>query len=354
MRQTPDFGPVPSLPEFLDIFPLNEQVMDGFDQQDVFPGNARPEGDQIQRRLIERLAIGLLPLQFHAHPRPYHVLRNREGNVQVYSRRGQDGGPQTRVAAGYNPRQLATVGITPQGHGGTTFRQEPACQSADFGDRLPKSYLCRYLPIGPVKYPLNLARPALKLGRCHRRCDIESRPIASAGDSRKSAMVIRVAAPAVEQNDRRPIPPLSRTAIKPAISHVVLSEFARSRRREAEFLSTGEFQSCWLAPSRNEIRSFQKLNRCFEPRIGRVVAPFHQGAKPPAPHDLDSRPVNKFGQTCNHSLGHTVITSSSLFLAHTNTPIPYGFEPRGNQEKPSVRTTAQRSKKNARETCVRK
>jgi hypothetical protein len=55
VRQSPDFGPVPSLPEFLDIFPLHEQITDGFDQQDVFPWNARPESDQIQRRLIQAL-----------------------------------------------------------------------------------------------------------------------------------------------------------------------------------------------------------------------------------------------------------------------------------------------------------
>src|SRR5262245_9479070 len=79
--------------------------------------------------------------------------------------------------------------------------------------------------------------------------------------------------------------------IKPAISDVVLREFARSRRREAEFPSVGEFQSCWLALRRNEIRTFQKLNGCFEPRSRAVIAPFHQGAEPPAPHDLDSRPV---------------------------------------------------------------
>jgi len=127
---------------------------------------------------------------FHFLTRHYHVLRNGEGNVQVHSRRGQDGGPQTRVAAGYDPRKLAAVGIAPQDHGRTAFRQEPACQSANFGDRLRKSYLCSYLPIGPVKYPLNLTGPALKLEWYHQRRGIESRPIASARNPRKLVMAI--------------------------------------------------------------------------------------------------------------------------------------------------------------------
>lgn len=113
-------------------------------------------------------------------------------------------------------------------------------------------------------------------------------------------MVIGITAPTVEQNDRRSLLPLSRTAIKPAVNNIVLREFARSRRREAEFQSTSEFQSCWLALGRNKIRSFQKLNGCIEPRIGRVIAPFYQATEPPTPHNLDSRPVNESCERCDH------------------------------------------------------
>src|ERR1019366_8621388 len=173
------------------------------------------------------------------------------------------------VAADRYSRQLAAVRITPQRYSRAAFLQQPANHGANFGNRLRKCYLRQQQPIGPMDHPLKLPWAALELKGRHQSHRVEPGPIAAAGNPGKPEVIVRVAPPAMQENNCWPCLPLFRAGIEAAINDVVFREPGWAGRRKLEVQSRFgriEFKPRWLAFGGNKIRPFQKFERFFEPR----------------------------------------------------------------------------------------
>lgn len=144
----------------------------------------------------------------------------------------------------------------------------------------------------------------LKVVRQFQGRRIESRTIATARQPWISKPIAQRArttphhVPTMQQNDCRVLLPVLFATVKPSVNNVVFGETAWSRRRKAKLhprLVEAELYSRRVAFVANEVWPVQKLNRLVQPESLPV-----KGWSSPAAF-LDEKPVDQFGQGCNHA-----------------------------------------------------
>ena len=117
-------------------------------------------------------------------------------------------------------------------------------------------------------------------------------------------MMVGVASCAVQENHCRTFLPLFRAGKEAAIGRIVFWELGWTWRRKTEAmagLGRIELRPRWPAFCGNKVRTVQKCERFFKPRVERIAAMVEWRIESPAPNHLKGGPIQEFCSWRNHA-----------------------------------------------------
>lgn len=262
VRQSPDLRPPPCLPKFLQRFPWRQQIMNALDQQNILRPDGRPAGSKRPRSLIQLLPFATLLLQLFPRLGPKHQFRERQ--IAPHPRFHENRRAHSRIVANGQSRQPPAQRTAPKRHARAALTQKPPCQSPNFGNRLRGGFAQAQIVQRPQRS--SHTRPPFEMIGALQSRHVEPRPNALPSEDRKSHLVPEKVLRTMQQNNRRPFPPLLHgnadtpvpvTAIQPSINNIILFKLARPRRRKPKihaFSAAQKLNPRRLTLPRNKLR----------------------------------------------------------------------------------------------------